>query len=65
MAALARVWRVEDRGIDGLSAFESIKPGKSVTFKDGFTVPKADNTVYELAFDGLAGRSLYWSTDWD
>lgn len=43
------VWAVDDTGVEGLAAFESIKPGKSVTFKDGFSVESAYDIVHELA----------------
>lgn len=55
------VWRVSDKGIEGLEAIGTLKPGESVTFKDGFTVPGSETIIYELAFEGQAGRTIAWS----
>jgi hypothetical protein len=55
------VAEVIDGEIEGTTALEEIPPGKSIIIKDGYSVKNADNIVYELDVDGLAGKSFYWS----
>lgn len=58
-----QISRVVDDDIEGLSDLSGkvIKPGKSVTIKDGYSVKSASSVRYELAADGLAGTSFYYS----
>jgi hypothetical protein len=52
---------VRDGSIDSTFSLDDIPPGKTATFKDGFSVMSADNIQYELDVDGLAGKSFYWT----
>jgi hypothetical protein len=52
---------VHDGTIDSTFNLDDIPPGKSATFKDGFSVKSADTIQYELSVDGMAGMSFYWT----
>lgn len=59
-----QISRVVDGDVNGLSddlSGKVIKPGESVTIKDGYSVKSARSVRYELAVDGLAGTSFYFS----
>ncbi|WP_130866548.1 hypothetical protein [Acidipropionibacterium timonense] len=44
----------------GLDAIKSLKPGKTLTIKDGFSMATLDGVKYELAVNGLAGYTIRW-----
>ena len=52
---------VHDGDIDSTFSLDDIPPGKSASFKDGFSVQSASKIQYELDVDGLAGKSFYWT----
>lgn len=55
------VGTVSDDGIEGTIGLTDIPPGKSVTFKDGYSIASVDNVQYEIKFDGLIGKTFYFS----
>ena len=59
----ANISEVHDGDVDGFLELQghTIKPGKPVTVKDGYSVKSADTIVYQLKVDGLAGRSFYFA----
>ncbi len=56
---------VDDGDIEGLGYLQDggdeLRPGKSATVKDGFSVKSADSIQYELSVDGLAGYTFYFT----
>lgn len=49
-----------DAGIIGVDGAPEIEPGKSITFKDGYSVACADDVTYKIQPAGLAGDTLYF-----